>query len=69
VQPSVVQHIQAALGRIRTELKVGVIIVEQNIDFAWAFADQYIVLQRGRIVSQGATETTRAADISHLIHV
>jgi len=69
VQPSVVQHIQAALGRIRTELKVGVIIVEQNLDFAWDFADRYIVLQRGRIVSQGATADTQAADISHLIHV
>jgi urea transport system ATP-binding protein len=69
VQPSVVQHIQAALGRIRTELKVGVIIVEQNLDFAWDFADQYVVLQRGRIVSQGATAGTHPEVISHLIHV
>jgi len=69
VQPSVVQHIQAALGRIRTELKVGVILVEQNLDFAWDFADRYVVLQRGRIVSQGATAGTYASDISHLIHV
>jgi urea transport system ATP-binding protein len=69
VQPSVVQHIQAALGRIRTELKVGVIIVEQNLDFAWDFADRYIVMQRGRIVSQGATSAAQAEEISHLIHV
>jgi len=69
VQPSVVQHIQAALGRIRTELKVGIIIVEQNLDFAWAFADRYIVLQRGRVVRKGATADTQAADVSHLIHV
>jgi urea transport system ATP-binding protein len=69
VQPSVVQHIQAALDRIRTELKVGVIIVEQNLDFAWDFADRFVVLQRGRIVRQGATADTTAADVSHLIHV
>jgi urea transport system ATP-binding protein len=69
VQPSVVQHIQAALGRIRTELKVGVIVVEQNLDFAWDFADRYVVMQRGRIVSQGDTAVSKAADISHLIHV
>jgi urea transport system ATP-binding protein len=69
VQPSVVQHIQAALSRIRTELKVGVIIVEQNLDFAWAFADRYVVMQHGRIVSQGATATTHAEVISLLIHV
>jgi urea transport system ATP-binding protein len=69
VQPSVVQHIQAALDRIRAELKVGVIIVEQNLDFAWDFADRYVILQRGRIVRQGATADTNAADVSHLIHV
>jgi urea transport system ATP-binding protein len=68
-QPSVVQQIQAALGRIRSELKVGVIIVEQNLDCAWDFADRYVVLQRGRIVSQGATAGSQAADIAHLIHV
>jgi len=69
VQPSVVQHIQAALGRIRTELKVGLILVEQNLDFAWGFADQYVVMQRGHIVSHGATAGRKAEDISHLIHV
>jgi len=69
VQPSVVQDIQAALERIRTELGVGIMLVEQNLDFAWEFADQYVVLQRGRIVSQGATSERRPEDISHLIHV
>jgi urea transport system ATP-binding protein len=69
VQPSVVQHIQTALGRIRAELKVGVIIVEQKLDFAWAFADRYVVMQRGRIVSQGATAEKHVSDIAHLIHV
>jgi urea transport system ATP-binding protein len=69
VQPSVVQQIQAALGRIREELKVGVIIVEQNLEFAWEFADQYVVMQRGRIVRQGATAGAQASDVTHLIHV
>src|SRR6201996_6115158 len=55
VQPSVVQQIQDVLARIRTELGVAIIIVEQNLDFAWSFADQYMVLQKGRVVRQGAT--------------
>jgi urea transport system ATP-binding protein len=69
VQPSVVQQIQDVLGRIRVELGVGIIIVEQNLDFAWSFADRYVVMQRGRIVRQGATAEETASAISHLIHV
>jgi urea transport system ATP-binding protein len=69
VQPSVVQQIQDVLGRIRTELGVGIIIVEQNLDFAFSFADRYVVMQRGRVVRQGATTEDEVSSISHLIHV
>lgn len=69
VQPSVVQHIQDSLGRIRNELGVAIVIVEQNLDFAWGFADRYVVMQRGRIVRQGATAADTSAAVSHLIHV
>ncbi len=48
IQPNIVQQIEAALARIRSELGVAILIVEQNLDFAWAFADHYFVMQRGR---------------------
>jgi len=69
VQPNVVQQIQEVLGRIRTELGVAIIIVEQNLDFAWGFADRYVVMQRGKIVRHGATEDDSPDMVSHLIHV
>jgi urea transport system ATP-binding protein len=69
VQPNVVQQIQSVLARIRTELGVAIIIVEQNLDFAWGFADRYIVMQRGRVVRQGATADDSADTVGHLIHV
>jgi urea transport system ATP-binding protein len=69
VQPSIVQQIQDVLGRIRIELNVGIIIVEQNLDFAWSFADQFVVMQRGRVVRAGATADVAAHEISHLVHV
>jgi urea transport system ATP-binding protein len=69
VQPNVVQHIQEVLGRIRTELGVAIIIVEQNLDFAWGFADRYVVMQRGRVVRHGATADDSADAVGHLIHV
>lgn len=69
IQPSIVQQIEAALIRIRQELGVAIIIIEQNLDFAWAFADQYFVMQKGRIVRHGLTKDETAADVAHLIHV
>ena len=69
IQPNIVQQIEAALLRIRTELNVAILIVEQNLDFAWGFADRYYVMQKGRIVREGLTAKETAADVAHLIHV
>lgn len=69
VQPNVVQQIQDVLGRVRTELGVAIIIVEQNLDFAWGFADRYVVMQRGRVVRNGMTADDSADAVGHLIHV
>jgi urea transport system ATP-binding protein len=67
IQPSVVQQIEETLSRIRIELRVTVLIVEQYLDFVWSFADSYQVMQRGCIVRQGSTRTETAAQIAHLI--
>jgi len=69
IQPNIVRQIESALSTIRTELGVGVLIVEQNLDFAWAFADHYFVMQRGRIVQRGRVADTSVADVVHLIQV
>jgi urea transport system ATP-binding protein len=69
IQPSIVQQIEAALIRIRQELGVAIIIIEQNLDFAWGFADQYFVMQKGRIVRTGSTKDETATQVAHLIHV
>lgn len=69
IQPNVVQQIEDALRRVRTELGVTIVIVEQYLDFAWSFADDYCVLLRGRTVRQGSTKTESAAEIAHLVNV
>ncbi|WP_412030270.1 urea ABC transporter ATP-binding subunit UrtE [Deinococcus yunweiensis] len=58
IQPSIVQEIEAALTRVRTELRVAVLLVEQYLDFAWSFADRYYVMQKGRVVETGLTAET-----------
>jgi urea transport system ATP-binding protein len=69
IQPNVVQQIEAALRRIRVELGVTVVIVEQYLDFAWSFADHYSVMQRGRIIRQGNTREESAATVAHLVNI
>lgn len=69
IQPNVVQQIEAALRRIRTELGVTILIVEQYLDFAWSFAEAYHVMQRGRIIRSGSTAMESASEISHLVNI
>lgn len=69
IQPNVVQQIEAALRRIRTELGMTILIVEQYLDFAWSFAESYHVMQRGRIIRSGSTQTESADEISHLVNI
>jgi len=69
IQPNVVQQIEAALRRVRAELGMTVIIVEQYLDFAWSFAEDYHVMQRGKIVRSGSTAAETADEISHLVNI
>jgi urea transport system ATP-binding protein len=69
IQPNIVQQIEDALLRVRTELGVAILIVEQNLDFAWSFADRYLVMQRGRIVKEGKTADDPVDAVAHLVHV
>jgi len=69
IQPNIVQQIEDALLRVRKELGVAILIVEQNLDFAWSFAERYFVMQRGRIVKEGVTATTPPDEVASLIHV
>lgn len=69
IQPNVVQQIEQALRRVRTELGMTVLIVEQYLEFAWSFAEAYHVMQRGRIIRSGSTRTESANEISHLVNI
>jgi urea transport system ATP-binding protein len=64
-----VQQIEDALARIRKELGVAILIIEQNLDFAWSFADHYYVMQRGKIVKQGDTAVDSTSDVANLVHI
>lgn len=69
IQPNVVAQIEAALRQVRDDLGMTVMVVEQYLDFAWRLADRYAVMQGGRIVRTGDTQTETAADVAHLVHI
>ena len=69
IQPNVVQQIEEALQRIRRDLGVTIVIVEQYLDFAWSFADRYCVIQGGRVIREGGTHDERAEDVASLVSI
>lgn len=69
IQPSIVERIEEALGQVRRDLGIAVLLVEQYLEFAWRFADLFYVLQKGRIVAQGATASADRAGVETLLHV
>jgi urea transport system ATP-binding protein len=69
IQPSIVHEIEAVLMRIRHELGVALLLVEQHLDFAWSIAQRYYVMQRGTIVAAGATASDTTDAVSSLLSV
>lgn len=69
IQPNIVQQIEEALRRIRDQLGVTIVIVEQYLDFAWGFADRFAVMQRGQIIREGSTNEQKADDVAHLVNI
>lgn len=67
IQPSIVEKIQDSLVWIRRELGIGLLVVEQNLDFVWGFAQRFYVMDRGRIVMQGNTWETNPEIVAQMV--
>ncbi len=59
LQPSVVRFLESTLNEIRGALGISILLVEQNLDFAFAVAHRGYVLERGRIVAEGPVSRLR----------
>jgi ABC-type branched-subunit amino acid transport system ATPase component len=60
LQPSVREALAGALRAERETRGVTILLVEQNLDFAFAIADTYGLLKRGAIVEEGQTGAPEA---------
>src|SRR5207249_9943658 len=51
IQPSIILEIEDALRRIKRELGLSVLFVEQDLDFAERLADKYVLLAKGAVLA------------------
>ena len=54
IQPSIIKDIERVIRALAASGDMAILLVEQYYDFARSLADQYIVMERGEILKQGA---------------
>jgi urea transport system ATP-binding protein len=54
IQPSIIKDIERAIRALAATGDMAILLVETYYDFARSLADQYIVMERGEILKQGA---------------
>ncbi len=69
IQPNIIAEIGTILERVRKEMNLTLIIVEQNLKFAKKIADRYVILQKGKVVSQGEIEKLSESVINQYLAV
>jgi branched-chain amino acid transport system ATP-binding protein len=57
--PVIVEALTAVLLRLRSEGGLSIVLVEQNSRVAFAFSDRCLVMDKGRVVYDGASATLR----------
>ncbi len=68
IQPSIIEEIAERLQQLKAESGLTVILVEQNLDFIRALAEQVLIIQRGRIVHQvGPEQLTDPAMVAEFV--
>jgi urea transport system ATP-binding protein len=53
IQPSIIKDIGRAIDYLRGKGDIGILLVEQYLDFAEALGDRFYVMERGRVVVEG----------------
>jgi urea transport system ATP-binding protein len=68
IQPSIILEIEDAIADLKHD-GMSILLVEQYVDFAMRLADTYAVMDVGRIVAGGATDTFDRAQMQQLMSV
>ena len=68
IQPSIILEIEDAIADLKAD-GMSILLVEQYVDFAMRLADTYAVMDVGRIVAAGPTETFERDKMQQLMSV
>ncbi|CAM3098884.1 urea ABC transporter ATP-binding subunit UrtE [Paracoccus nototheniae] len=63
IQPNIIAQIGRVIATLRDRGDMAIVLVEQFFDFAWDLGDQFLVMERGRAVMQGAKASLRREDL------
>lgn len=67
IQPSIIDHIGDTLLALKKEGKMSILLVEQYVDFCREIADEFAIMDRGKVVfSAGIAELTDATVAEYL---
>lgn len=53
IQPNIIDQIGDTLIKIKSEGKIGILLVEQYLDFCLAVGDAFYIMDRGAVVAEG----------------
>ena len=56
IQPNIITMIGEVIQRLVEENEMTILLVEQYVDFVKKYADKFLVMNRGRLVTQGSVE-------------
>jgi urea transport system ATP-binding protein len=67
VAPVLIDRIEDALRILFAELQFGVLLIEQNLDFAFALASRGYVMEKGRIVFAAPAAEMRGGEVERFL--
>lgn len=69
IQPSIVQLIQDVLVKISKEKEMSILLVEHKLDVVLACADEYYVLDKGRMIVNGSCDEVNEEELQRHLAV
>jgi urea transport system ATP-binding protein len=69
IQPSIVAEIEDAIVQLHARDGVGVLIAEQYVELAMRLAEDYVVLETGRVAAAGSTASLESGEAQRLLAI
>jgi urea transport system ATP-binding protein len=69
IQPSIIVEIEDAIVQLNATSGLSILLAEQYMEFALRLADHYAVLDAGRVLAAGPTESLAEGDVRQLLSV